>query len=221
MRRTIVVAVALALVAGGCDGGGASDQTATSVVESTETTASDSTTTIMEPTSTTSTTTTVADPGESTLYIDFYWVGTYGISVPTVAGEIRRGEILVADGFDVPPVFRITANDIEAITDVGPTGIDLTMSEETILKLATLELDTLIEAHSPLVFRVTIGEATAWGWLWGLGLVTVPETAYIGAAFSRTANGQRNVLPLLSRSTTIGGVPLSEAIKEAWLRSQE
>jgi len=214
MRRAMAVAVVLALVGAGCDGGEASDQTATSAVESTETTAPDSTTTIIEPTTTimestttTSTTTTIADPGESMLLIDFYAMGTEGISVSR-----RGGEILVIEGFDEPPLLRITADDIEAITDSW-YGIDLTVSEEIILSVRDLGIGVRFDHN---VFRVTIGETTTWGWLWDpfnpLGTET-PEILFPVKL--------RNYLPLWPLGAMVGDVPLDLAIKDAWLRSQE
>lgn len=173
------------------------------------------TTTTVPPPSTTISTT-VVESDESTLYIDFYWARTYGITVPVVDGEIRfgYGEITVADGFDVPPVLRITAQDIEAAT-LGGAGLDLDLSEEMCAAFGNL----MIEGADDYVFRVTVDEETAWGWNMLAISPVVPEIAYIHSLYGCMTEPAD--LVLRSRSTTIGGVPLSEAIEEAWLRAQE
>ena len=223
MRKAIVVAAVLALVGVGCNGGGASDQAAASAVESTETTESDSTTTIMEPTSTTSTTTTIVEPGESTLYIDFYWVRTYGITVREAVitdGELTvtnpYGEITAIDGFVVPPVLRITAEDIEAMTLWGNGGgLDLDLSDE----MCEAHRNLIFENADLFVIRFTVDEEKAWGWHLTDFSPWVPRIAHIRSSYGCAVEPPE--LVLYSRSTTIGDVPLAAAIEEAWLRAQE
>lgn len=129
------------------------------------------------------------------------------------------GEILVVEGFDEPPLYTMTADDIEAITDstteLDAHAVNLTASEKAVRELGDVEWEAVL-----LVFRVTIGEETTWGWLWDRGSPSLPMTALIFSPTSLSVYDDPNVLPVWSRSTAIGGVPLSDAIKEAWLRSQ-
>lgn len=209
-RRVAVMGLALVVTAvlSGCSTT-ASETSVTELASATITTVPPTTTTTTTSTTTTTVppTTTTEGPGESRLFIDFYAMETEGISVSR-----HGGEILVTEGFDEPPLLRITADDIEAIT-YSWYGIDLTVSEETILSVRDLGVGVQADRN---VFRVTIDETTTWGWLWYPIMSRGTETACILFPIEL-----RDYLPLWPLGAMVGDVYLDVAIKDAWLRSQE
>jgi len=214
--------------AGSVEGATATDATAPLGSSSPTSAPSVSTSSTPAATSTTSTSTTVAVTTTTTvapvelppLYIDFYWAHTYGITaleeVITVGEDTITNpyvEITVIDGFVVPPLLRITAQDIEAVTfGIGAFGdeyLHLGLAEETCEELADI-LRVWADAY---VFRVTVGEDTAWGWQIDFGSPWVPGIAHIHAS---PGCWDGLYVSLRPQSTTIGGVPLADAIANAW-----